>query len=407
MTTPPMERQADRHRRAFLRFLAASPLSGVFGAGNLAFGQSESGSVIDDPKLAIDVFDLKKTASELMPPAHYGYIATGTFGDKTLHANRSAFDKYYLRSRRLVDVSNIDTRVTLFGQEYSSPVLLCPIGSQKAFHPDGELASARAARRRNHLQVLSTVSSTAIEDVVAARGAPIWHQLYPTGSWDVARRIMRRAEAAGCPAVVLTVDLPAGASGRQSLTRAIRKDSRDCAVCHDNPDVARRAKPMYAGLDIPPAQSSQASLTWEFISRMRDATSMKILVKGIVTAEDAEQCVRYGVDGIVVSNHGGRADDSGRGAIESLEEVVAAVDGRAIVIMDSGIRRGTDIVKALALGADAVGVGRPYVWGLGAFGEAGVDRALELLQDELRAIMEFTGTPRIADITAGFIGRHE
>lgn len=401
-----MQDRVDRHRRMFLRYLAASPVCGALSASELAFAQDNSGQQIDDPRSAIDIFDLQATAREVVPPAHFGYIETGTFGDNTLRANRTAFDKYYLRSRRLVNVSNIDTRVTLLGQEYSSPIVLCPVGSQKAFHADGELGSARAARRRNQLQILSTVSSTAIEDVVAARGAPVWHQLYPTGSWDVARNILKRAEGVGCPAVVLTVDLPAGASGRQSLERAIRRDPRDCVVCHEDPAIARRKKPMYAGLEIGPGEQSQASLTWDFLQRMRDATSMKILVKGIVTAEDAELCVANGVDGIVVSNHGGRADDSGRGAIESLAEVAGAVKGRAMIIMDSGIRRGTDIVKALALGADAVGVGRPYVWGLGAFGEAGVDRALEILQEELKAIMEFTGTPGIADIGGGFVARH-
>lgn len=400
------EKQADAHRRAFLAYLAASPLCAAFSGIDAAFAQTELGARIADPRSAIDVFDLKATASEVLPPAHYGYIATGTFGETTLRANRSAFDKYFLRSRRLVDVSKIDTRVTLLGQEYSSPILLCPVGSQKAFHVDGELATARAARRRDHLQVLSTVSSIPIEDVAEARGAPIWHQLYPTGSWDAARRILRRAEAAGCPVVVLTVDLPAGGSGRDSLTRAVKRDSRDCASCHDNPDVAGRPKPMYAGLRIAAAERSQAGLTWEFLHRVRDTTQMKIVVKGIVTAEDAERCLEYGVDGIVVSNHGGRADDSGRGAIESLEEVANAVKGRTTLIMDSGVRRGADIVKALALGADAVGIGRPYVWGLGAFGESGVDRALEILQEELKANMEFTGTPTLADIGSDAIARH-
>lgn len=398
---------ANRHRRLFLKYMAASPLCGVLSTAELVRASEGRGQRMDDPESVIDVFDLQATAREVMPPAHFGYIETGTFGDTTLRANRNAFGKYYLRSRRLVDVSKIDTRVTLLGEEYASPIVLCPVGSQKAFHADGEMGSARAARRRNHLQILSTVSSTGVEDVTRARGAPVWQQLYPTGSWDVASGILRRAEAAGCPAVVLTVDLPAGASGRQSLERAIRRDERDCAVCHEDPAIAGRAKPMYAGLEIPPGMISQAGLTWDFIRRMRDATRMKILVKGIVTAEDAKLCVDSGVDGIVVSNHGGRADDSGRGAIESLPEVAAAVNGRATIIMDSGVRRGTDIVKALALGADAVGIGRPYVWGLGAFGEAGVDRALELLQAELEAIMEFTGTPTIADIGAGFVARHD
>lgn len=401
-----MPQQTDSLRRTFLKYLAASPLCNVFSVMNAAFAQSDVGERITDPQAAIDIFDLKATAREVLPQAHYGYLATGTFGDGTLRANRTAFDKFYLRSRRLVDVSKIDTRVSLLGQEHPSPIVICPVGSQKAFHPDGELATARAARRRDHLQILSTVSSTAIEDVVEARGGPIWHQLYPTGRWDVARNLLRRAEAAGCPAVVLTVDLPVGARGRQSLARAKRRDTRDCASCHENPEIAGGVRPMYEGLQVSDADRSQAALTWEFLDRLRDTTQMKILVKGIVTAEDAERCLEHNVDGIVVSNHGGRADDSGRGAVESLEEVAAAVRGRTTVIMDGGIRRGSDIVKALALGADAIGVGRPYVWGLGAFGEAGVNRALEILQEELKATMEFTGTPTIASIGPDFVGRH-
>lgn len=163
---------------------------------------------------------------------------------------------------------------------------------------------------------------------------------------------------------------------------------------------------MYEGTGYTDALFSQAALTWEFIDRLRNATSMKILVKGIVTREDAERCVKHSVDGIVVSNHGGRADDSGGGAIESLEEVAAAVKGRTLVLMDSGLRRGTDILKALALGADAVCVGRPYVWGLASFGQAGVERALELLQSELELAMEFAGTPTLASIGADAVGRH-
>ncbi len=401
-----MRRQADVHRRAFLKYLAASPLCGALTGIDAAFAAGDRGERVAAAADAIDVFDLQATAAEVLPAAHYGYLATGTFGDGTLHANRSAFDKYYLRSRRLVDVSRIDTRVTLLGREWPSPIVICPVGSQKAFHPDGELATARAARRRNHLQILSSVSSTAIEAVVEARGEPVWYQLYPSGRFDVAERLLKRAEAAGCPAVVLTVDLPAGGRGRHTLARAERRDSRDCAACHETPGVVGVTKPMYEGFDLAEADLSQAALTWEFLDRMRDVTQMKILVKGIVTREDAERCLDYSVDGIIVSNHGGRADDSGRGAIESLEEVAAAVRGRTTVVMDSGIRRGTDIVKALALGADAVAVGRPYIWGLSAFGEAGVDRALEILKAELEIAMEFTGTPTIDGIGAKFIGRH-
>jgi len=392
----------DHNRRAFLRFLAASPLlSGIDLAQAL-----DDGEAVEAAADAIDIFDLHETVRGKLPPAHYGYMATGTNGDGTLRANRTAFDKFYLRSRRLVDVSNIDTRINILGRDYASPIVLCPVSSQKAFHPEGEVASARAAKRRGHLQILSNVSSTGVEDVSRARGEPVWQQLYPTMSWPVAKGVMARAEAAGCPAIVLTVDLPGTVGVRNTLERAIRRDTRDCAACHENPDIAGRTPPMYDGLTIPSSGFSQASLTWEFIDRMRNATDMKILVKGIVTAEDAELCIEYGVDGIIVSNHGGRADDSGIGAIESLAEVAGAVRGRTTILMDSGVRRGTDIVKALALGADAVAVGRPYVWGLGSFGEAGVDRALEILQYELEATMEWTGTPSLANIGSDHIGRH-
>ncbi len=333
-------------------------------------------------------------------------IATGTFSEQTLRANRSAFDRYYLRSRRLVDVSNVDTSVTLFGESYPSPIVLCPVGSQRGFHADGEMATARAARRTGSLQMLSSVSSTPIGDVASARGAPLWHQLYPTGSWDVTRELLARAERAGCSTVVLTVDLPAGGRGRQSLTRMIRRDTRDCASCHENPDIAGGQKPLYAGLSVPAEALSQAALTWDFVGRLRDATRMNVVLKGIVTAEDAERCLSAGVDGIVVSNHGGRADDSGRGAIDSFAEVAQVARGRTTLIMDSGVRRGTDVLKALALGANAVGVGRPYIWGLAGFGEAGVVRALGLLQEELEAGMQFSGLARIADIDETVIGRH-
>lgn len=393
------------HRRQFVKFLMASPAAGALAGFESALAQEDLAGPVTDPVDAIDVFDLEATARQTLPPAHFGYLATGTFGEQTLRANRSAFDRYYLRSRRLVDVSAVDTSVRLLGETYRSPIVLCPVGSQRGFHADGELATARAAKRHNHLQMLSSVSSTAIDDVARARGAPLWHQLYPTGSWDVTRELLRRAERAGCSTVVVTVDLPAGGAGRQRLARMIREDARDCASCHENPDIAGGPKPLFAGLG-PGVSLSQASLTWDFVGRLRDATTMNVMLKGIVTADDAERCLAAGVDGIVVSNHGGRADDSGRGAIESLEEVASVARGKTTLIMDSGVRRGTDILKALALGADAVGVGRPYIWGLAAFGEAGVSRALELLHRELVESMQFSGVASLAGISDRFIGRH-
>ena len=388
-----------------MKTLIASPAYlalGAFGAPG-AWASGAPTSAAD----ALDVFDLRGRAREVLPPAHFGYLATGTHGGGTVRANRSAFDAFYLRARRLVDVSSIDTRQTLFGVEHASPVFLCPAASQRAFHPEGELATARAARATGQLMMLATGSSTPIEAVIEARDAPVWFQLYPSGTWAVTRKLLARAEAAGCPAVVLTVDLPAGPRGRHGFERRRRLDERDCASCHHDPKVVPRRKPTYDGIDLRGVERSQAALTWSFLDRLRDATPMKLLVKGIVTAEDAERCIVHGADGIVVSNHGGRAEDSGRGAIESLEEVATAVRARVPILMDGGVRRGTDVVKALALGASAVGIGRPYLWGLAAFGQVGVRRSLGLLQRELVQTMQFVGTPSIASIDRATVGsRH-
>jgi len=392
------------NRRQFLKYLAASPVCGAM--SNLAFAHGgDEGQQISSAAEAIDVFDLKATAKDTLPVAHYGYLSTGVNNDKTLRANRSGFDNYYLRSRRLVDVSNVDTSVTLLGEKWPSPIIVAPCGSQRAYHPDGELATARAARSRNHLQVLSTVSSTAIEDVVEAREAPIWFQLYTNAGWPGVRKMLRRAERAGCPAVVLTVDLPTTIrSDRHTLARAAKVDSRDCASCHEGSGIAAREKPMFDGIDPGGADGQRNPLTWQFLEQLRQETTMKVLVKGIVIAEDADRCVDVGVDGIIVSNHGGRGDDSGRGTIDSLAEIAPVVDGRTMLLMDSGIRRGTDILKALSLGADAILVGRPYLWGLGAFGQAGVERALEILHTELMIAMQQAGTPDIESIGSDAIG---
>jgi isopentenyl diphosphate isomerase/L-lactate dehydrogenase-like FMN-dependent dehydrogenase len=398
--------QTRNDRRTFLKYLAASPLANALAGMPFAHASGEMGERITSPDQAIDIFDLKATAKENLPPAHYGYMATGVNADKTLRANRTAFDNYYLRSKRLVNVRKIDTSVSIFGEEWPTPIVIAPCGSHRAFNPEGELATARAARALNHLQILSTVSSTPIEQVAEARGAPIWFQLYTLGGWPGVRKMLRRAEAAGCPAVALTVDLPTSAApARHTLQRAIRRDTRDCATCHEGSGVAARGKPMFDGIAAAGTDRRGMALTWDFLEQLRQETQMKVLVKGIVTAEDAERAVEYGVDGIIVSNHGGRADDSGRGAIDSLAEVAPAVNGRTTLLMDSGIRRGTDILKALALGADAIMVGRPYLYGLASFGQPGVERALQILRDELKIAMEFAGTRNIGEIGSDAIGR--
>jgi isopentenyl diphosphate isomerase/L-lactate dehydrogenase-like FMN-dependent dehydrogenase len=345
-------------------------------------------------------------AKHTLPPAHYGYLTTGTDGNETLSANRRAFEDYYLRPMRMVDTRQVSLETSLLGQQLASPIVLAPVGSQAAFHPDAELASARAARAQQHLQILSNVSSNSIEDVIAARGEPVWFQLYPTTQWATAKMMLQRAEAAGAPVVVLTVDLNAG-SNRVLLGQYSRTDDRDCSACHGSGSIDDflRMNPMYEGSRVTYADFDTSGMTWDYLGRMREVTAMKIVVKGIMTREDAASAVDAGADAVYVSNHGGRAEASGRGALESLPEVVETVNGRVPVIVDSGFRRGTDVFKALALGANAVSVGRPYIWGLAAFGQPGVEKVLEMLNAELRMVMGQVGATSIEGISPAHIGR--
>jgi 4-hydroxymandelate oxidase len=394
-------------RRTFIQYLAASPLYAAL-PGFRSFVEAASlqdvDGAINRSGDALDVFDFEPVARKNIPPAHWGYLASGVDGEETLKANRDAYSRYQLHARRLVDVSKVDMSVELLGTRFDSPIILCPLGAQKAFHPEGEIAVARAAKARGHLQVLSTVTSTGVEEVIAARGAPVWFQLYTTSSFDITVKLVKRAEAAGCPAVAVTVDLPAGRNIETAI-RWARTDTRTCTACHAPGGSIVFTRPMFSQLDTTGLSISSASLTWDFIKRLKEVTKMKVLIKGLESGADAKLAVEHGADGIIVSNHGGRATDTGRGTLECLPEVVAEVRGRVPVIVDGGIRRGTDVLKALALGATAVGIGRPYIWGLGAYGQEGVDRVLELLDNELRLAMVGVGARNLREITRASIVR--
>jgi isopentenyl diphosphate isomerase/L-lactate dehydrogenase-like FMN-dependent dehydrogenase len=408
---------ASQHaRRQFLRFLAASPLLPPLAGVASAFQQQAGAddALITAPDRALDVFDFEAVARKQLPPAHWGYMATGTDDDATVQANREGFNRFQLRVRRLVDVRQIDMSISLFGAKWASPIVLAPVGSQRAFHADGELAAARAAKTGDHLQVLSTQTSTGIEDVMKARGGAVWYQLYATNQWSVTQGLVKRAQSAGAPAFMLTVDLQGG-SNRLTAERFARRDTRQCGTCHKptNVNVAGSSgmpsalpdgKPMYAGLDLTEVRSTQApQADWEFAKRLRDLTPMKFLIKGIVSREDAELAVQNGADGVIVSNHGGRAENSGRGTIESLVEVAEGVRGRIPIIVDGGFRRGVDVFKALALGASAVMIGRPYIWGLASFGQPGIEAVLDILRRELRMVMRQAGTVRVSDINRSYV----
>jgi 4-hydroxymandelate oxidase len=394
-------------RRAFIRFLAASPLYAGMGFLGRSFAQVPAPTgdgLIARAGDALDVFDFEPVAHRNIPPAHWGYLVSGVDGEDTLRANRAAYSRYQLQARRMIDVSKIDLSVELFGERFNSPIILCPLGAQRAFHPEGEIAVAKAAKARGHLQILSTVTSTGVEDVIAARGAPVWFQLYTTSNFDVTTKLVKRAEAAGCPVVAVTVDLPAGRNLETAL-RLARNDTRTCTACHAPIGSPFFSRPMFSQIDAAGLQTTSSSLTWDFIKRLRDVTRMKILIKGLESAQDADLAVAHGADGIIVSNHGGRATDTGRGTLECLPEIAAAVRGRVPVILDGGVRRGTDVLKALALGASAVGIGRPYIWGLGAYGQPGVDRVLELLDNELTLAMVGVGARNLREITRASIVR--
>jgi isopentenyl diphosphate isomerase/L-lactate dehydrogenase-like FMN-dependent dehydrogenase len=403
-------------RRNFLKFLAGGPLLACAGhpvfahetpsrlPDPMAWAPRDFGELIKSPQDAINVFDFEPVAYKNVPPAHFGYMASGLDDEVTLRANREAFNRLVLRPRRLVDVTNIDTGIELFGTRWETPVIIAPTGGNRAFHEDGERAVARAAKARRHLQILSTASSTSVEDVTKERGLPIWFQLYASPSWDVAKALVKRAEAAGCPVVALTVDRVAGRN-QETFFRLRRVDSRMCTNCHEAGIVGRaRTRPNYDGIDLSSLKSMEsANLTWDFVRRLRDATRMKVVIKGILTGEDARLCVENGVDGLIVSNHGARGEDSGGATIDALPEVVQAVGGRIPVLVDSGFRRGTDIVKALAIGANGVCIGRPYLWGLGAFGQAGVERVLELVRAELEAAMRQCGVRSVKELSPAFV----
>lgn len=390
-------------RRALLRFIAGSPLLVAFPALAAALQNG-----LDQAADALDVFDFEAAAQRLVPPAHWGYLMSGVDGEATLRANRDGFSQYQLKARRFIDVSKIDMSVELFGVRFASPVVLSPIGSSRAFHADGEVAVARAAQAKNQLQIMSTQSSFGVEDVAKARGGPIWYQLYTTNNFDVTTSLVKRAEAAGCTAVAVTVDTPAGRN-TVTATRLARTDERNCASCHADATGNRTTprsgtgaatKPMFAGLEMRGVGLTSPSLTWDFIKRVKDMTRMKVVIKGLEAGEDAELAVKSGADGVIISNHAGRATETGRGTIECVAEVSRAVGGRIPVLVDGGFRRGTDVFKALALGANAVGIGRPHIWGLAAFGQQGVERVLDIVNNELRLAMVGCGVTSVKQITA-------
>ncbi len=333
----------------------------------------------------LNVFDYERLAQARMPGPLWDFVVAGADDGVTLGENRRAFERVAIRPRVLVDVSRVDTATTLLGDPVAAPIMIAPTGPQGAMCAEGEVATARAAGRAGLAMVASSGSNRTIEDIAAAAGAPLWLQLYLYAERERTLALVRRAETAGCRAIALTVDSPR--FGRKE--RSLRTEDQ-----FDWPDAAN-----LAGLPPPPAPPLRgAPATWADVDWLMSATRLPLVLKGVLTAEDADMAASRGVAGIVVSNHGGRQLDGVVASLEALPEVVAAAGGKCEIYLDGGVRRGTDVLKALALGARAVLVGRPVLWGLAAAGEAGVTDVLAMLTSELELAMRIAGRPTLADI---------
>lgn len=342
--------------------------------------------------------DFEALAKAKMQPMGWEFLNAAAADENTIRWNREAYQRIRLKPRVLVDVSRLDTRVTLFGQEQAFPILLSPVAAQKLAHPEGELATVRGAAAAHATMVLSSFSSTSLEEVSAAAKTPLWFQLYAQTDHGFTRDLVQRAEAAGYRALCLTVDTP--------VTGVRNREARAHVKLPDLPNL-RGLKEATAGIDTGSQQLSggifDAALNWKDVEWLRSFAKIPLLLKGVLNPDDADLAVKAGVAGIIVSNHGGRNLDTVPATIEALPLVAEKVAGRIPVLVDGGIRRGTDVLKALAFGANAVLIGRPYVYGLAADGETGVTRVLNILQREFQLAMALTGRTTIAGIDRSVI----
>ena len=424
--------QLEKNRRRFLKFLAASPVLSVGAKSALAATAGELQTrpadpyvwwphdpnyVVEKPEDALDIFELEATAHAKVPLAHFAYTVTGADGEGGMIANRQDIGKFALRGRRLRDVRKVDTRIDIFGGPYNSPFFFCPVGGPAAQHADGFIGAARAAGRHNVAQMMSPGVQETVANVNKARNStPVIYELAINQNWELTKNLVQNAERQGARAMAIMVDL-VSTRKTPSFERIKFKDSRICGTCHEivdpkNPkgSVERRVgatgpSPMFAEAMTEQAKAYKgppALLNWDSIQRVRDLTKMDITLKGIMHPEDAAMCVKLGV-GVFISNHGGRNEDTSASTISALPDIVSVVKGRVPVFIDGGFRRGMDIVKALCMGATMVGFGRPWLWGLGAFGEAGVERVIQIIQAEVIAAMQQVGAANLKELTPDLV----
>ena len=339
----------------------------------------------------------EEAARAALPKAVYEYYAGGAEDEVTLRANRAAYEQYYLRPRVMVDVSRVDPTVELLGERLAFPVGLSPAAFQRLAHSEGELASARAAGAAGTLFIASTLSTCSIDDIAGVARGPLWLQLYVFRDRELTRELVERAERAGCRAICLTVTVPVQGNRERDLRNQFRLPA---GIEMANFAGLRQARFPDAvtgsGLNAFITREFDPTLTWESVAWLRSVTRLPVVLKGVVTPEDAVLGVEHGAAGIIVSNHGGRQLDSTEPTLLALPRVVDAVGGRVPVLMDGGVRRGTDVVKALCLGATAVLIARPYLWGLAVAGQRGVEEVLRLLRAEVDRTLALVGRPAVA-----------
>jgi 4-hydroxymandelate oxidase len=359
------------------------------------------------PIKPINLFEYQTLASQQLPPMARDYYASGSWDEITLRDNRAAFERYKLRPRMLVDVSQRDLSTTILGQSLSLPILIAPMAFQCLAHPEGEIATAKAARQLGSVMVLSTLATTSMEDVASVRSqTPQWFQLYVHRDRGITRALVERAHAAGFQALCLTVDAPV--LGKRE------KDTHNQFVLPSDMELANFSRLTHLEIPYQPGESGlfayfleqlNPALTWSDFEWLQSLSPLPLVVKGILRGDDAIRAVEHGAQAVIVSNHGGRQLDGAIASIDALSEVVAAVGDQVDVLVDGGIRRGTDVLKALALGAKAVLLGRPVLWGLTLAGEAGVKHVLELLRDEFDLAMALSGCAKLQDIDSSLVIR--
>jgi len=345
----------------------------------------------------VNVFEFETVMRRNVTKNAYDFIAGGVDDEWTLRRNRQGFERYVLRPRFLTDVSNLDLSLDLFGSRIEMPILVAPTAAHQLAHPEGELATIRGAGAVKTIMVVSNNASYPIDKVAAAAVGPFWYQLYAGPDFDATQEKVERAVAAGAKVVCFTVDTQYNSHRERLLRNRVPGGMLPPGTTEQAPARTRQR-----GAQTPNkyrlAPTFTAQLTWPFLEELKKYAKVPVIVKGLMTGEDAKLAVKYGADGIVVSNHGGRYLETAPSTIEVLPEVVAAVGGKIPVLVDGGFRRGTDVLKALAIGARAVLVGRPPLWGLGAYGHTGVQKVLELLQTELALAMGLSGRANLKAI---------